>query len=199
MIFVSTILRNRRMYANDRVALNSAAHPDDRQAENGVSSARQSGQELAASRLKGPSTGRPERHGSRQDRRVAFWHDPTFFERIEAELAQAPLSSIKELERIQRAHRHWCRIQAVQKSTAVRAWHAIRACLQMATSRVSFLLMRFLAWNAARLLQLVLSQLSLGRLSRRRARSLARWAKRLNRASFVILRWQLPRSVQYHG
>jgi hypothetical protein len=199
MIFVSTILRNRRMCANDRVALNSPAHPDDRQAENGVSSARQSGQELAASWQKGPFRGRPECRGSRQDRRVAFWHDPTFFEREEAELAQAPPSSTKELERIQKAHRHWCRIQAVQKSTAVRAWHAIRACVQMATSRVSFLLVRFLAWNAARLLQLVLSQLSRGRLSRPRARSLARWAKRLNRASFVILQWQLPRSVHYDG
>ena len=172
---------------------NSLAHPDDRQEEDGVSSPRRSGQKLALIWQKSPSISRLECRGSREDRPVAFWHDPTFLEHIDAELAQAALSSIKELERIQKAHRHWCRIQAVQKSTAV------RACLQMVRSRVSCLLARFLAWGAARLLQLVLSQLSSGRLSRRRAGSLARWAKRLNRASFVILRWQLPRAFQYHG
>ena len=193
MIFVSTIRRNRRMRANNQFGLNSPARPDDRHEDNSVSSPRQSGQKLAVIWQKSPSISRLECRGSREDRRLAFWHNPTFFERIEAELAQAPLSRINGLERIQKAHRHWCRIQAVQKSTAV------RACLQMVRSRVSCLLARFLAWGAARLLQLVLSQLSSGRLSRRQAGSLARWAKRLNRASFVILRWQLLRSVQYHG
>ena len=63
----------------------------------------------------------------------------------------------------------------------------MRAGLRLAAAHASHLLAALLAWSAVHLLRLVFSRASLRLLSKRRARTLAGWAGRLNHASVEIL------------
>ncbi|MDQ0395559.1 hypothetical protein [Labrys monachus] len=63
----------------------------------------------------------------------------------------------------------------------------MRAGLRQAAEHAVRLLAAVLAWSAVHLLRLAFSRVSLRLLSKRRARSLAGWAGRLNHASVEIL------------
>jgi len=200
MIFVSAILRNSRACPSNQVGPTAPVPPRaGREEYAGLSSAPPGRHGLVAKWRVDPLTDRLECCWTYEEHRAVFWSDPAFFERIEAEFEQTPLGASQDLERILRAHRHWRRRQASEKSPAARNWNSARAGLHLTTSHASCLLARLFAWSAAYLLRLVLSGPLLGRHSKRRAHSLLRLANRLNHAASSILLWQLHRSAQHLG
>lgn len=120
-------------------------------------------------------------------------------ERIVAKHHQLRVGATDEFERVLIVHHRLRRERNVQRSFGdqIRPW--LQARLRFAESHVFSLLLGILTWCATRLLWFALLRLSTGRLSKRRARSLSRVVKQLNRASVAILHWRLRRQIQKLG